>query len=385
MLLGSRIINYDIFDDDSFGCLMEDYKEGTRLTRLTAMIGRNQTGKTSFIDCLNFIKDSVRRNVTEASTNHGRPGFSKLVLDSSKEASFKLFFKLPSIDEEHKYILTQYELSIKANIYGSPEVSSEALFMLCKKEDGSYSKKAIMEVNGGQGFAIGKTGKDEIELEDKAITALGTWGKIKNYPVICSTYREMMRWFFCRFSAENKSTYYADGNAPGAHKHLNSDGTNVGNFLLYLKSLDFKKYNDLVSDIKSKIPTMRSGAKLPETVESSPDRLFLYLLLFNDPEPYSTIFIETPDRDLYHDMVDVLSTAMRQFSLKRGLSQIVFSTHNPYIVEAMSPNEIWVFKRSFEQENGDVTISCVGNNKTVKELSNEGIGMGAIWYGGYLD
>ena len=113
--------------------------------------------------------------------------------------------------------------------------------------------------------------------------------------------------------------------------------------------------------------------------------LYLYLLLFNDPEPYSTIFIETPDRDLYHDMVDVLSTAMRQFSLKRGLSQIMFSTHNPYIVETMSPNEIWVFKRDFERNKGDVTVSCAASNKTVKELSGEGIGMGAIWYGGHLD
>lgn len=385
MLLGARIINYDIFDDDIMGCLMEDYPDGLRMTRLTAMIGRNQTGKTSFIDSLNFVKDTVRRNVTESSINHGRPGFSKLVIDNTKEAVFKLYFKLPSIDPAYKYILTQYELSVKANTFGSPEISSEKLFMLSKNSDETYTKTSIMEITDGEGFIIGKSGKEEVELEDKAVTALGTFGKITKYSVICSTYREIMRWFFCRFSAENKSTYFADGNAPGAHKHLNSDGTNVGNVLLYLKSLDERKYNELIDEIRSKIPTMRNDGKLPENVENSPDRLFLYLLLFNDPEPYSTIFIETPDRDLYHDMVDVLSTAMRHFSLKRGLSQIMFSTHNPYIVETMSPNEIWVFKRDFERNKGDVTVSCAASNKTVKELSGEGIGMGAIWYGGHLD
>lgn len=389
MLLGARISNYDIFDDDMCGCLMDDYPKGVKLTRLTSLIGRNQTGKTSFIDALNFVKDTIRRNVAEASINHNRPGFSKLIIDKTKEASFKLYFKLPSIDENHHYILAQYELDIKANSNGSPYISSERLFMLQKSgeiNDFQYNKTMIMDITNGQGFVINKNNqKEEVQLEELNSTALGIWGKITNYPVICSTYREIMKWFFCRFSTENKSTYYLDGNAPGAHKHLNSDGTNVGNVLLYLKSLDENKYNQLISEITSKIPTMRSDSNLPTNVESSPDRLFLYLLLLNDPEPNSTIFIETPDRDLYHDMVDVIGNEMRKFTLKRGLTQIIFSTHNPYIAESMSPNEIWLFKRSFEKDNGDVTISCVGNDNTVKELSNEGVGMGAIWYGGYLD
>ncbi len=389
MLLGAEISNYDVFDDDCCGCLMDDYPQGIKLKRLTSLIGRNQTGKTSFIDALNFVKDTVKRNVEEASINHGRPGFAKLVIDREKEASFKLYFKLPSIDEEHRYLLVQYELDVKASANGGPYITAERLYMLNKTNDGKenkYSKQTIMDICNGRGFVTNRNGNaEDVQLEEINMTALGIWGKITNYPIICSAYREMMRWFFCRFSTENKNNYYVEGNAPGGHKHLNSDGSNVGNVLEYLESLDKAQYDSLIDDIRSKIPNMKKGGKLPDNVENSPDRLFLYLLLLRDPEPNSTIFIETPDKDLYHDMVDVLSNEMRQFSLRRGYSQILFSTHNPYILETMSPKEIWLFKREFEKDEGDVTISCVGSNDIVNALSQEGVGMGAIWYGGYLD
>ena len=63
----------------------------------------------------------------------------------------------------------------------------------------------------------------------------------------------------------------------------------------------------------------------------------------------------------------------------------MFSTHNPYIIETLSPKEIWVFERTFEKEEGDVEIRCAGADPLVMEMFRQGVGMGAIWYGGHLD
>ena len=130
---------------------------------------------------------------------------------------------------------------------------------------------------------------------------------------------------------------------------------------------------------------MKKKKNLPLALKESPNKLFLYLLLLRDSRPRSTIFIETPDKDLYHDMVDVLSDEMREYTMKNHYCQIMFSTHNPYIIETLSPKEIWVFERTFEKESGDVQIRCAGADPLVMEMFHQGVGMGAIWYGGHLD
>ena len=51
----------------------------------------------------------------------------------------------------------------------------------------------------------------------------------------------------------------------------------------------------------------------------------------------------------------------------------------------MAPKEIWVFRRSFGQDKGDVEIICAASDPVVDSMFRQGIGMGAIWYGGHLD
>ena len=87
-------------------------------------------------------------------------------------------------------------------------------------------------------------------------------------------------------------------------------------------------------------------------------------------------------------MVDVLADDMREFTFRHPYSQIIFSTHNPYIVETMSPKEIWVFSRDYNEETDEednVKVRCAGSDPVVMALTEQGVGMGAIWYGGHLD
>ena len=130
---------------------------------------------------------------------------------------------------------------------------------------------------------------------------------------------------------------------------------------------------------------MKHKPRLPASLEDSPDKLFLYLLLLRDSDPHTTIFMETPDKDLYHDMVDVLAEELRDFTISHPYNQVIFTTHNPYIIETMAPKEIWVFRRSFNQDVGDVEIVCAASDPVVDAMFKQGIGMGAIWYGGHLD
>lgn len=392
MLLGCEIINFDVFDDDKIGILIEDSASGSRTCRLrnmTALIGRNNTGKSRFINTLEFIKDTVTGNVADASISGSRPGFANMVIDKDKPSSFRFFFKVcDRMTFKSKYL--QYELTISCDSYGRPFVESEKVIRSDKdNEEGKYKSVTIMETTRGKGsisYPKAPAGvMGDIEIEDEHLTALCIYGKLTGYTDMCDLYKEIANWFFCKFSSADHDTDYLTGKAPGGHKHLNGTGSNVKNVLEYLKAENEEIYLATIEKIKEKIPNMKKKKNLPSELADSPDRLFLYLLLLNDKSPRSTIFMETPDKDLYHDMVDVLADEMREFAISHKYSQIIFSTHNPYIMEDLAPSEVWVFKRSFDIDEGDVRISCAGADPLVDELFRQGVGMGAIWYGGHLD
>ena len=388
MILGVNIRNFDVFEDDAIGLLIEDSAQyigtdtadrGIRLRNLNALIGRNNTGKSAFIRALSFVKRCILTDVGKASTSDNRPGFMNLLLDKSKPAEFRLFFRIKD-QETRKSDFIQYELKISATSMGSPSIDEEKVLMSVRTEDGKTEIREIFENSA-----------DARLVSDERVTALSLLGRLNGSDApIKQVFDEINAWFFCAFSAEESSDYFTAGNAPGGHKHLNSEGSNMGNVLDYLKAQDPDKYEKLIDEINAKIPTLHKKKKnLPQNLQGSPEKLFKYLLLLRDPEPKSTIFIETPDRDLYHDMVDVLADDMREFTLQHPYSQIIFSTHNPYIVESMSPKEIWVFSRNFDEETDeekdDVKIRCAGDDPVVMALFEQGVGMGAIWYGGHLD
>lgn len=393
MILGIEIENFDVFDKDKAGILIDDFladknDEVTRngLRGLNALIGRNSTGKTSFMGCMAFLKDTIIQGCAEASIIYGRPGFANMTPDATHPSVFRVFFKLEDA-KEGKPRFIQYELAIITSKYKSPVIDSEKV-ILVSEEDGVRKARTILDINQRKGTITGPDNCIEasgIGIEDEHITILSLYGKITGYRDFVLLYKEISNWFFCSFSSEEQSSYFYEGGAPGGHKHLNSTGSNVGNVLEYIKMNDEEEYERVVADIKEKIPSMKHNKNLPLALKESPNKLFLYLLLLRDSNPRSTIFIETPDKDLYHDMVDVLSDEMREYTMKNHYCQIIFSTHNPYIIETMSPKEIWIFERSFEKDDGDVTIRCAGENPLVMELFKQGVGMGAIWYGGHLD
>ena len=55
-------------------------EEVIRLRNLNALIGRNNTGKTSFLMALSFVKPCIMHDVASAATMDQRPGFSNLII-----------------------------------------------------------------------------------------------------------------------------------------------------------------------------------------------------------------------------------------------------------------------------------------------------------------
>jgi len=401
MLMGVRIRNFCIFNDDKAGIILDDLLSPGRkppllfsagispdfpFTNLMALIGRNASGKSLFFDALSFVSDCTTTSCSTASTLHGRQGFLKIQNNHDLPVIFDFLFfvangKTTGNGPGERYI--SYHIELSGDMHGRPYYSAEKV-ILCKKESaGTWTQAVCLDLADGAGTVLSG---DEMILggvPDKRIAALHSYGSIVSFPILTAIYQEISHWFFCDFSAEKTSTIPV---APGGHKHLNGSGSNVQNVLDYQRIENPAQFTSIMEKISEQIPGIKkTSSKLPDSFKYSPDKLFLYLLLLEDPMPRPLICIEAPDMGLYHDMVDVLASEFRHYSVRHPYSQIIFTTHNPYILESMAPQEVWIFEREFDDSSNPVNIECAGSNPIVAEMYKQGVGMGAIWYAGHFD
>jgi predicted ATPase len=105
-------------------------------------------------------------------------------------------------------------------------------------------------------------------------------------------------------------------------------------------------------------------------------KMLAYLLLLEDPEPAPLIGIEEPENGLHHKLLQPLAQAMRKHA-QAGGSQIFVTTHSPFFVDALTPEEVWVLQKN---EKGFSTASRAADEVVVKSMYAEGIPLGNLWY-----
>ncbi len=67
---------------------------------------------------------------------------------------------------------------------------------------------------------------------------------------------------------------------------------------------------------------------------------------------------------------------------QRGSSQIFITTHQPYFVDALQPEEVWILEKG---DDGFSRIKRASDNPLIKNLVSEGLPLGSLWYSDYLD
>ncbi|CDM24347.1 hypothetical protein BN940_09436 [Castellaniella defragrans 65Phen] len=112
-------------------------------------------------------------------------------------------------------------------------------------------------------------------------------------------------------------------------------------------------------------------------------KVFAYLLLLEDPDPPPFICIEEPENGLYHKLLEALAQEFRAHaSGKKHAPQIFVTTHQPYFVDALAPEEVWILEKGAD---GYSTIRRVSELEMVRNLVAEGLPPGGLWYSDYLD
>ena len=129
-----------------------------------------------------------------------------------------------------------------------------------------------------------------------------------------------------------------------------------------------------------------SGFKDPFYAQQMSDgtlKLFTYMLMLEDPTPPPFLCIEEPENGLYHKLLEVLAGELRDHAngRKKG-SQIFITTHQPYFINALKPEEVWILEK---ETDGFSRARRASDDPLIVNMTNEGVALGDLWYSDYLD
>jgi predicted ATPase len=419
---GFRVINYRALKDVALGRFW-NHQELQPLTPLTAVIGKNGSGKSTLFDAFGFLADCLKVGVEEACDLRERGGFEKIRSQGqSGPIEFEIYHK-----EEGNSRPTTYELAIDADGKGRPFVKKERLrqrrrgqkhgwpfsFLVLENGKGVVWKgetegrqineeKNLLDVAELMESMKGEEGKETeiVELEDRRKLGIATLGSLKQHPRISAFRKFIEGWYLSYFTPD------AARSLPlaGPQKHLNIHGDNLGNVVQFMQREHPDRFQKILDRIADKIPgidkigTEKSndgrlllrfndrGFTDPFFAQQMSDgtlKVFAYLLLLEDPTPPPFLCIEEPENGLYHKLLDALAREFRNHATgKKGGSQVFVTTHQPYFVDALSPEEVWVLTK---ENDGFSTIRRTSEDPVVKNLVENDLPLGGLWYSDYLD
>ncbi len=409
---GFRIKNFRALRDITIGTL-STLPETEPLTPITAVIGKNGSGKSSLFDAFGFLADCLKLGVEEACDARGRGGFERLRSKGEKGSiQFLVRYK-----EDDNARAIDYSLVIGLDSSGRPTVKKEVLIegevsansftvLLVRNERGNVwiDIAGEGEINAGiqldQFFNRVKSETPNSELEDMRKLGIATLGSLKQHPRISAFRRFIDGWYLSYFTPD------AARSLPlaGPQKHLNIHGDNLGNVVQFMEREHPKIFQSILNRIAGKIPGIDKidtektpdgrlllrfndkGFHDPFYAQQMSDgtlKVFAYLLLLEDPTPPPFICIEEPENGLYHKLLESLVQEFRQHATgTKGGSQVFITTHQPYLVDALSPEEVWILSKG---NDGFSTITRASDDPLVKNLVDQKLPLGGLWYSDYLD
>lgn len=421
---GFKAKNFRSLKDVTLGRLWNQ-REAEPLTPMTAVIGKNGVGKSTIFDAFGFLSDCLKFGVEEACDSRGRGGFHRLRSQGQTgPIEFEIYYK-----EDGNARPITYEVSINLDANDRPFVQKERLrqrrkgqshgrpfsFLIMEngagvawkgEEEGIESGIGELNIDDFISSILGSPNAEEsratevVELDNKRHLGIATLGALKQHPRISAFRRFIEGWYLSYFTPDAARALPM----AGPQQHLNMHGDNLGNVVQFMEREHPKRFQSILNRIGDKIP----GIDRIDTEKTADGRLllrfndrgftdpfyaqqmsdgtlkvFAYLLLLEDPTPPPFLCIEEPENGLYHKLLESLAVEFRRHATgRRRGTQVFVTTHQPYLVDALEPAEVWILRKS---EDGFSYIKRASEIAIVREMVKEGLPLGGLWYSDYLD
>jgi predicted ATPase len=357
-----------------------------RFTPLTVFIGNNGSGKSSLIEGLQTYQEIVLYHLDTA-MNRWR-GFEYITnppidfLDSAAESRQKI--NPIEFTLRGQTTASSFRTAMKINM----SASGDEVFI--EKESLSIRNRRIMERNrDGQRYS--PTLKDTLLRHDilPVMSILSPYSpafpisdppldslRDANYDTdpydLGPILSQIIEWQFVTLNpfvmGEPKPQHRGRGGMtiPRSGIALESDGSNIAEYLLEIRKRDQDAFEGIIDTLQQVLPYVRDlqptltseleravflqmteeNFKIPGWLLSTGTlRILALLALFRHPSPPSLIVIEEIENGLdpntIHMLIDEISHV-----IKSGRSQVILTTHSPYLLDYLSIDQICLVDRS---------------------------------------
>ena len=377
-----RLKNFKAFKET----LMSD------IPKLCVIVGANGTGKTTFFDVFDFLKEAYKDNISQALNRRG--GFREV---KSRNSDGPIEIELKLSDTSFKHPLS-YFISIEDE-NGTPIIKREKF-------------GSVLEFSRGQGFVVTNELEPQIELnvassgtkfqrEEQTLArpdllAIKGLAQFQKFPVIMKLGSLIENWHVSDFHINSAKQIQENGSA----EHLSREGENLSLVTHRLYERYPTIFNDILEKLKQRVPGINSvAAKVTEEgrvllkfkeghfkdpflarhISDGTLKMFAYFVLLYDSFPHPLLCVEEPENQLYPKLLWELAEEFRMYANRGG--QVFISTHSPDFLNALELDEVfWLIKN-----DGYTTLKRAREDEQVAAFMAEGNQMGYLWKQGFFN
>jgi len=362
------------------------------ITPLTVFLGPNGSGKSTIFDVFAFLSECFQFGLRRAWDKRGR--FRELRTRGVEEP---IIIELKYRERPKTPIIT-YHLAISENSKG-PYITEEWL-QWRRGQTGQPFRFLNFQEGSGQ-VITGEIPDEEDErvseqLSSPEMLAVNTLGQFAKHPRVSALRRFITGWYLSYLTADTtRGTPEA-----GPQERLSATGDNLPNVIQYLKEQHSDRLEKILHTLSNRIPRleridadMMPDGRLLLQVKDAPFeqpvlakfasdgtlKMLAYLTVLYDPNPPELIGIEEPENQLHPRLLPELAGECREATTN---SQLMVTTHSPFFVDALRPEEVWVLYRD---ENGYTKAKRTADMRGIKEFIEQGALLGNLWTENYFE
>jgi len=356
------------------------------MTPLTVFLGPNGSGKSTVFDVFAFLSECFTSGLRRAWDKRGR--FKEL---RTRGADGPIVIELKYREKRELPVVT-YHLTIDEGTRG-PFVAEEWLAWRRGRRGQPFK---FLNFHEGRGQVISGELPDEEDerineqLDSPERLAVNTLGQFAKHVRVNALRRFISDWYLSYLSADSTRGLPE----AGPQERLSSTGDNLPNVIQYLKEQHEQRLKSILETLTKRVPRlervdaelMQDGRLLLQIKDAPFERpimakfasdgtlkMLSYLTLLYDPEPPQLIGIEEPENFLHPRLLPELAEECRKAASR---SQLLVTTHSPFFVNGLRPQELWVLYRD---DKGYTQARRASDMRGISDFIAHGAKLGHLW------
>ncbi len=180
---------------------------------------------------------------------------------------------------------------------------------------------------------------------------------------------------------------------------MSQTGDNLPNVIQYLREQHHERLDRILEKLAARVPRLErvdaeilADGRLLLQIKDAPFtrpilakyasdgtlKMLAYLVVLQDPDPAPLIGIEDPENHLHPRLLPELAEECRGAS---GRSQLMVTTHSPFFLNGLRPEEVWVL---FRDDHGYTQARRVKDIDGIERFVEHGAQLGHLWMEGYF-